>query len=115
MVRFLMDENFNGTIVRGLLRRAPHLDIVRVQDVGMSGADDPAVLDWAALQRVVVSHDVSTLTRHVYERIEAGLAMPGLFEVTRRVPIRLAIEDLYLIAECSLPGEWEGQVRYLPL
>ncbi len=26
-----------------------------------------------------------------------------------------AIEDLLLIAECSRPGEWEGQVRYLPL
>ena len=24
-------------------------------------------------------------------------------------------DDLLLIAECSLPGEWEGQVRYLPL
>lgn len=22
---------------------------------------------------------------------------------------------LLLIAECSRPGEWEGQVRYLPL
>jgi len=24
-------------------------------------------------------------------------------------------EDLLLIVECSRPGEWEGQVRYLPL
>ena len=23
--------------------------------------------------------------------------------------------DIMLIAECSLAGEWEGQVRYLPL
>ena len=29
--------------------------------------------------------------------------------------LRLAIEDILLIAECSLDGEWEGQVRYLPL
>jgi hypothetical protein len=26
-----------------------------------------------------------------------------------------AIEDLVLLAEASLPGEWEGQVRFLPL
>jgi hypothetical protein len=26
-----------------------------------------------------------------------------------------AIEDILLIAECSLEGEWDGQVRYLPL
>jgi hypothetical protein len=32
----LADENFNGDIVRGLLRRNPTLDIVRVQDEGFS-------------------------------------------------------------------------------
>ena len=48
MLRLAADENFNGDIVRGLLRRNPTLDIVRVQDVGLSGADDPSVLQWAA-------------------------------------------------------------------
>lgn len=41
--------------------------------------------------------------------------MPGVFEVGRNVPIGLAIEEILLIAEYSLEGEWEGQVRYLPL
>jgi hypothetical protein len=41
--------------------------------------------------------------------------MPGVFEVSRDVPLRTAIEDILLLAECSLEGEWEGQVRYLPL
>jgi hypothetical protein len=30
MLRFVADENFNNDIVRGMLRRAPELDIVRV-------------------------------------------------------------------------------------
>jgi len=34
-VRLLTDENFNGAILRGLVRRLPELDIVRVQDVGL--------------------------------------------------------------------------------
>lgn len=63
----------------------------------------------------VAAHDVSTLTRYAYERVEAGKPMPGIFEVSRKVPIGVAIEDILLIAECSLEGEWEGQVRYLPL
>jgi len=46
-----------------------------------------------------------------YGRIQTGLSMPGLFEVSRRVPVGLAIEEIILIAECSLEGEWEGQVR----
>lgn len=32
MLRFAADENLNNDIVRGLLRRAPALDIVRIQD-----------------------------------------------------------------------------------
>ena len=34
MLLLVSDENFNNDIVRGLLRRKPDLDIVRVQDVG---------------------------------------------------------------------------------
>ncbi len=116
MLRFLADENFNNQIVRGALRQKPNVNIVRVQDVGLSGADDPTVLEWAAQQgRVVLTHDVATMTQFAYERIQAGLSMPGVFEVSRRVPVGLAIEEILLIAECSLEGEWEGQVRFLPL
>jgi hypothetical protein len=41
--------------------------------------------------------------------------MPGVFEISRAVPIGQAIEDVLLLAECSLESEWEGQIRYLPL
>lgn len=116
MVRFAADENFNGDIVRGLLRRNPKLDIVRIQDVGLSGADDISVLQWAANERrVIVTHDISTLAKHAFDRIAAGQPMPGVFEVRSVVPIGQAIDDLILLAECSLEGEWEGQVRFLPL
>jgi hypothetical protein len=116
VLRLAADENFNNNIVRGLLRRKSDADFVRVQDVGLSGADDPTVLEWAAQQgRVVMSHDVSTLRKHAYERAATGLGMPGVFEVPNTLSIGRAIEDLLLIIECSLEGEWEGQVRYLPL
>lgn len=116
MLRFLADENFNNQIVRGILRQNSEIDIVRVQDVGLSEADDPTVLEWAAQQgRVLLTHDVTTITKFAYERIQAGLSMPGVFEVSRRVSVGLAIEEILLIAECSLEGEWEGQVRFLPL
>jgi predicted nuclease of predicted toxin-antitoxin system len=64
MLRLAADENFNGDIVRGLLRRKPDLDIAHVQDAGLSGADDPAVLEWAANEgRTVVTHDRLDLSR----------------------------------------------------
>jgi hypothetical protein len=116
MLPLAADENFNNDIVRGLLRRNPRLDIVRIQDVGLSGAGDEAVLEWAAREgRVLLTHDVSTLTRFVYDRVKAQMQMPGVFEVSRGVTVRTAIEDILLLAELGLPGEWEAQIRYLPL
>lgn len=62
MVALLADESFNNVILRGLLRRASHVDVVRVQDVGLEGAEDPEVLHWAAEHgRVLVTHDVATM------------------------------------------------------
>ncbi len=116
MLRLGADENFNNNTIRGLIRRKPDVDIGRVQDVGLSGADDPDVLEWAARQgRVLVTHDISTLSKYAYERVAAGVSMPGVFEVATDLSIARAIDDLILIVECGLEGEWEGQVRYLPL
>lgn len=72
---FLADENLNNDIVRGLLRLKTGLDIVCVQDVGLSGADDQTVLEWAAREgRVLFTHDVSTVTHYAYERVSAEAA-----------------------------------------
>ena len=63
----------------------------------------------------MLTHDVSTITAFAYKRVRNGAPMPGVFELSREVPLSIAIEDVLLISECSLPDEWEGQVRYLPL
>lgn len=60
MLRLAADENFDGRIARGLQRRLPDIDLVRVQDTPLAGADDDAVLDWAAREnRLVLTHDVA--------------------------------------------------------
>lgn len=116
MLRLAADENFNNDVVRGVRRRNPAIDIVRIQDEELSAADDPTILEWAAQSgRVLLSHDVATMTRYAYDRVRDGKRMPGVFEIGRHVPIGVAIEEIVLLAECSLDGEWEGQVRYLPL
>lgn len=84
--------------------------------MGLTGAGDEVVLAGAAdHNRVLLTHDVSTITAHAYRRVMRGDAMPGVFEVSRRVTVRVAAEDILLLSECSDSGEWEGQVRYLPL
>jgi predicted nuclease of predicted toxin-antitoxin system len=63
MIRLAADENFNDAIIRGALLRMPDVDVVRVQDAALSGADDPTVVEWAAREnRVLLTHDVSTMT-----------------------------------------------------
>jgi hypothetical protein len=94
MLRLLADENFNNDIVRGVRRRKPVVDMVRVQDVGLSGADDPTVLAWAAdAGRVLLTNDVTTITKYAYARVTAGQSMPGVIEVSRNVAIGVAIAD----------------------
>ncbi len=116
MLLLAADENFNNTIVRGLLRLKPSLDIVRIQDVGLSSADDPTVLEWAAQEnRILLTHDVATITKYAYERISSGRYMPGVIEVTRAVPLSIAINDILLIAETCKNRELENQIIYLPL
>jgi predicted nuclease of predicted toxin-antitoxin system len=116
MLRLATDEDFNNRILRGLMRRRPGLDIMRVQDAGLTGRGDAEVLEWAARDdRVFLTHDVTTMKQYVDERIAAGLPMPEVFVVSQQIPIGQAIEDIILIAECSLEGEWEGQIIFLPL
>lgn len=116
MLRLLADENIRGQLVRGLLRREPALNIVRVQDVGLRGADDATVLEWAAHEdRLLITHDINTIPGAAYKRVEADLPMPGVLAVPWASPVGRAIEDILLIAQLSSIGEWEGQVIYLPL
>ncbi len=48
MLKLAADENFNNNILRGLIRKNSDLDIIRLQDAGLSGVNDPVVLEWAA-------------------------------------------------------------------
>jgi predicted nuclease of predicted toxin-antitoxin system len=88
MIRFVLDENFNGKIVRGLRIRNPDVDMVRVQDAEIMGADDPTVLAWAAQEgRILLTHNIDTMTNYATERITLGLPHPTCPTVnTRRYP-----------------------------
>lgn len=112
--KFVADENFKAAIIRGLLRQQSEFGIVRIQDVGLSGADDPTVLEWAAQEkRILLTHDVQTITKYAYERLADGLSMPGVIEVRQDAPIGQVIEDILLLSEFE--DECEGQIRYVPM
>ena len=69
MIRFLTDENFNIRIYNGVRRRLPSLDILRIQDAGLRTFRDPLILEHASGEnRIVLSHDVSTMETHALAR-----------------------------------------------
>jgi hypothetical protein len=116
MILFAADEDFDNDILRALQRRMPEADIVRVQDVGLNGCNDPTILEWAAsTTRVLLTHDVSTMTRHALDRVRVGLAMPGVIVIPQRVIIGSVLDDLLLVATCSDPQELSGRLLFLPL
>ena len=116
MLRLVSDENFDGVILRGLYRRRPGLDVVRVQDVGLITASDPDILEWAAIEgRIVLTHDRDTMPHFAYMRVRAGLPMPGVFLVSDLMPTDQAIDEILLAVDCLTPEECKDRVTYFPL
>lgn len=117
MFRLVSDANFNGRVVRALLRRRPDLDLVRVEDVGLKAASDPDILVWAATAgRIVLTHDRDTMAGFAYDRVAAGLPMPGVFIVDDRPTcIGEMMDDVLLVIDGSEHHEWADSVQFLPL
>ncbi len=116
MFRVVTDENFNNDILRALLLRHPNFDLVRVQDVGLTGADDPTILAWAAKNdRILLTHDRATMTDHANQRLHAGKELRGVFILDDRYPVGQAVDELLLIVAGSEQGEWSGRIVFLPL
>ena len=115
-MKFLTDENFEGAIFRGLLRHKPNIDLVRVQDVGLSEVDDPTILEWANEEgRILLTHDRRTMPRYAYKRMAEGKSIAGMLVMKATIPVGQAIEDILLIEAASTSAEWVNMVQDLPL
>jgi hypothetical protein len=82
----------------------------------LNGADDGTVLAWAASEgRVLLAHDVNTVTRFAYERVERGESMPGVIEVPSAASVAEVLGDLVLVITCATPADCRDRVLYVPL
>ena len=116
MLRLASDADFNADVIRGLFRRQPDLDLMRIQDVGLRTADDPTNLAWSATEgRILLTHDRTTMPHFAYERLRAGEIMPGMFIIRNKPLLGPIIDEILLVALCSSQDEWRDRVEYLPL
>ncbi len=90
MIRFAADEDFNNDVLRALRRGAVEM-------------------------RNLLTHDVTTMTRHARDRVARGEVMPRVIAVHQRLLIGEVLNDLGLVATCSVPSDWVDRVHFLPL
>jgi hypothetical protein len=111
MLRLASDADVHGEIIRGLRRRLPEIDLVRVQDALPEGMPDPAVLAWAAAEnRVLLTNNRNTMVGFAYGRVATGEPVPGLIATTNEQSIGSAIDDILLITEYMAEEEIREQV-----
>lgn len=111
MLRLASDADVHGEIIRGLHRRVPEIDLVRVQDALPEGTPDPEVLAWAAGEnRVLITNDRSTMVGFAYQRVAEGEAVPGVITATNEQSIGSTIEDILLITQYMPEEEIRDQV-----
>ena len=115
MLRLFFDHDFSHRILRGLARRIPDLNFVNPNQLGNKTESDENHLIWALEnQRVVISHDVSTMSDAAYKRLKNGEPIFGLLLVPQKMAIGEAISELEMIICCSNEDEFENLVKFLP-
>ncbi len=116
MLLLASDEDVHEDIIRGLRRREPALDFVRVIDVGLGHTPDPLILEWAAGEgRILITGDVNSMVGFAWGRVQSGLLMPGVLALKENVGIGRVIDDILLVSLCFTADEMKDQVLYIPL
>jgi hypothetical protein len=111
MLRLASDADVHGEIIRGLRRRMPEMDLVRVQDVLPEGTVDRDVLAWASAEnRVLITNDRNTMIGFAFERVTGGQSVPGVIATSGMQSVGAAIDDILLIAECLSEEEFRQRV-----
>lgn len=119
-LRYLLDENQRGVlwtvIQRHNTRGIDAIDAVRVGDLPdlPLGSTDDVILQWAEQeQRILVTFDKSSMTRHLQEHLAAGNHCPGIFMISSDDKPLDVLDFLVLAAHASEPVEWRDWIKYL--
>jgi hypothetical protein len=114
MLPLLSDEDMPKAIVDGLRRSVPGIDVVRVQEVGLTQTPDPDILEWAAGEgRAVVSRDRNTMRAHAEDRLKQGQRMAGLILLDEFLSIGKAVMELATYTQAGDPGDLDGQIVFI--
>ena len=115
-VRYQADNDLKKAIIRGVLRNEPAIDFRSAQSANLDSIQDIEVLHLAAIdERILVSHDVSTMPPSFEQFTGSGGGSPGLFLIPQDKPLSAVIESLVLVWLASEASEWHNRLVWLPL
>lgn len=114
---FLLDEHLPTWWTEAIWKRQPDLEIRHVGDFDAPqlSATDPEILEWCESNDfILLTNNRSTMPGHLVDHLTAGRHVPGIFRVSPRLHVIGLADDLALIAEASLPGEFRDMVIEMP-
>ena len=121
MIKLVSDENFDGDILRGLLRRLPEVDVsIARTNAGLAQTPDPIILDWAAeQQRILLTHDRETIPGFAYTRVKRGKRLINCFWPSNAsVQTNAKTKCITFHSDCISPGQHYPRSRgqtYFPV
>lgn len=121
-LKLLLDENLRDEAIWHAV--AQHqasakfpLDIVRVGDLETPplSAPDPQIIEWASEQdRIIVSHDRSTLPTVLATFLAGGRKSPGVILLRSGLTVPQIVDLLVLVTHASSADEWENRCTWQP-
>ena len=118
MRRYLIDENLSGIYRTQLLRHEPSLTVLMIGDEGApaKSTPDPEILEWCEQnQFILITNNRKSMPQHLDDHLAAGHHVPGIFTISRKVPMKLIVEQLILIIGASDDDEYIDRITYIPL
>ena len=114
MIRFAVDESFDGRIIDGVRLKYPQVDLITAQEAGMSGAPDPEVFDWATeLGRVVLSRDKSSMKELAEEYCRLGLPFVGVLFASDRYSIGMLMDQIEAWSRRELDEAFAYPIQFI--
>ena len=77
---------------------------------------DPNILEWCATNDFfLVTNNRHSMPPHLSAHVAGGRHVPGIFVADPGMDISDVATDLSLIEGASLPGEFQDEIRFLPI
>ena len=98
--------------MRAVWRQEPAIDIQTAHEAGLRGLSDPEVLVYATREdRLLVSHDLTTMPHHFAAFILSGETSAGVLILRQQLSILQALNEILKIWRKDDTSQWVNQIR----